>query len=95
MSGRGRLALCAFAATLMAACSMLPLVDPASWMLWAAFLLAVQYGVGVLGRRVPLPRLLTVAAQVLVMLVLLTVAFAREQAVAGFPAGPPGRAATR
>ncbi|MFG2402935.1 DUF3488 and DUF4129 domain-containing transglutaminase family protein [Streptomyces brevispora] len=88
MSGRGRLALCAFAATLMAACSMLPLVDPASWMLWAAFLLAVQYGVGVLGRRVPLPRLLTVAAQVLVMLVLLTVAFARERAVAGFLPGP-------
>ncbi|THA58539.1 DUF4129 domain-containing protein [Streptomyces sp. A0958] len=88
MSGRGRLALCAFAATLMAACSMLPLVDPVNWLVQAAFLLAVQYGVGALGRRVPLPRLLTVAAQVLVMLVLLTVAFAREQAVAGVLPGP-------
>ncbi|MEV7405447.1 DUF3488 and transglutaminase-like domain-containing protein [Streptomyces sp. NPDC091267] len=88
MSGRGRLALCAFAATLMAACSMLPLVDPVTWLLQAAFLLAIQCGVGALGRRVPLPRLLTVAAQVLVMLVLLTVAFAREQAPAGFLPGP-------
>lgn len=88
MSGRGRLALCAFAATLMAACSMLPLVDPVAWMLQAAFLLAVQYGVGALGRRVPLPRLLTIGAQLLVTLVLLTVSFAREQALAGFLPGP-------
>ncbi|MFD0020869.1 DUF3488 and DUF4129 domain-containing transglutaminase family protein [Streptomyces sp. NPDC058382] len=88
MSGRGRLALCAFAATLMAACSMLPLVDPVSWMVQAAFLLALQFGVGVLGRRVPLPRLLTVAAQLVAMVVLLTVAFAREQALAGFLPGP-------
>lgn len=87
MSGRGRLALCAFAATLMAACSMLPLVDPANWLVQAAFLLAVQSGVGALGRRV-LPRLLTVAAQAVVMLVLLTVAFAREQALAGVLPGP-------
>ncbi|WLQ33326.1 DUF3488 and transglutaminase-like domain-containing protein [Streptomyces castrisilvae] len=88
MSGRGRLALCAFAATLMAACSMLPLVDPAKWLVQAAFLLAIQFGVGALGRRVPLPRLLTVVAQALVVLVLLTVAFAREQAVAGVLPGP-------
>ncbi|MFJ4504148.1 DUF3488 and DUF4129 domain-containing transglutaminase family protein [Streptomyces sp. NPDC088864] len=88
MSGRGRLALGAFAATLMAACSMLPLVDPVSWLAQAAFLLAVQSGVGVLGRRVPLPRPLTVAAQALVMVVLLTVAFVREQAVAGVLPGP-------
>ncbi|WP_406097808.1 DUF3488 and DUF4129 domain-containing transglutaminase family protein [Streptomyces sp. NBC_01013] len=88
MSGRGRLALCAFAATLMAACSMLPLVDPVTWILQAAFLLAVQCGVGALGRRVPLPRLLTVAVQAMVMVVLLTVAFAREEALAGFLPGP-------
>ncbi|MGW1181797.1 transglutaminase TgpA family protein [Streptomyces drozdowiczii] len=88
MSGRGRLALAAFAATLMAACSMLPLVDPSNWMVQAVFLLAVQCGVGALGRRVPLPRLLTVGAQALVMVVLLTVAFAREQAVAGVLPGP-------
>ncbi|MFB8089304.1 DUF3488 and DUF4129 domain-containing transglutaminase family protein [Streptomyces sp. NPDC055992] len=88
MSGHGRLALGAFAATLMAACAMLPLVDPVTWVVQAAFLLAVQCGVGALGRRVPLPRLLTVTAQALVMVVLLTVAFAREQAVAGVLPGP-------
>ncbi|MEU8696746.1 DUF3488 and transglutaminase-like domain-containing protein [Streptomyces sp. NPDC048680] len=88
MSGRGRLALCAYAATLMAACSMLPLVDQVSWMMQAVFLLAIQCGVGALGRRMPLPRLLTVAAQMLVTLVLLTVTFAREQAPAGFLPGP-------
>ena len=54
MSGRGRLALCAFAATLMAAGAMLPLVDPAAWIVQAAFLLAIQSGVGALARRVPL-----------------------------------------
>ncbi|MFF1834094.1 DUF3488 and DUF4129 domain-containing transglutaminase family protein [Streptomyces sp. NPDC058231] len=88
MSGRGRLALCAFAATLLAAGSMLPLVDPVGWMLQAALLLAVQSGVGALARRVPLPRLLTVAAQFLVTLLLLTAVFAREQALAGFLPGP-------
>lgn len=88
MSGRGRLALCAYAATLMAACSMLPLVDPFTWILQASFLLAVQSGAGALGRRVPLPRLVTVAVQALVLVVLLTVAFAREQALAGFLPGP-------
>lgn len=88
MSGRGRLALCAFAATLMAACSMLPLVDPVTWILQASFLLAIQAGVGALGRRVPLPRPATVAVQALVLVVLLTVAFAREEALAGFLPGP-------
>ncbi|MER7727378.1 DUF3488 and transglutaminase-like domain-containing protein [Streptomyces sp. NPDC096323] len=88
MSGRGRLALCAYAATLMAACSMLPLVDPFTWILQASFLLALQCGVGALGRRVPLPRLVTVATQALVLVVLLTATFAREQALAGFLPGP-------
>ncbi|WP_285565322.1 DUF3488 and transglutaminase-like domain-containing protein [Streptomyces sp. RTGN2] len=88
MSGRGRLALGAFAATLMAACSMLPLVDPVTWILQASFLLAIQCGVGALGRRVPLPRLLTVGTQAVVLVLLLTVAFAREQALAGFVPGP-------
>ncbi|MET8415511.1 transglutaminase TgpA family protein [Streptomyces sp. NPDC005134] len=88
MSGRGRLALCAFAATLLAAGSMLPLVDPTAWIVQAAFLLAVQSGVGALARRVPLPRLLIVTVQFLVTLVLLTVMFARGQALIGFLPGP-------
>ncbi|MFB7695066.1 DUF3488 and DUF4129 domain-containing transglutaminase family protein [Streptomyces sp. NPDC056081] len=88
MSGRGRLALCAFVATLAAATSMLPLVDPATWILQAAFLLAVQSGTGALVRRAPMPRAVIVAAQALVMLVLLTVVFARGQAPAGVLPGP-------
>ncbi|MGQ4384184.1 transglutaminase TgpA family protein [Streptomyces sp. SAS_270] len=88
MSGRARLALCAAAATLMAACALLPLVDPATWILQAAFLLAVQTGVGALTRRVPLARPLTVAVQALVTLMLLTLVFARQQAIAGIVPGP-------
>ncbi|MEV8125538.1 DUF3488 and transglutaminase-like domain-containing protein [Streptomyces sp. NPDC085944] len=88
MSGRARLSLCAWAATLMTACALLPLVDPATWILQAAVLLAAQSGVGAVARRVPLARPLTIAAQALVTLVLLTLVFAREQAVAGLVPGP-------
>ena len=88
ISGRARLALCAWAATLMAACALLPLVEPSVWFVQAAFLLAVQSGVGAAARRVPLARPLTVVAQVVVTLVLLTLAFAREHAVAGLIPGP-------
>ncbi|MDL5201059.1 DUF3488 and transglutaminase-like domain-containing protein [Streptomyces sp. ALI-76-A] len=88
MSGRVRLTLCAWAATLMAACTLLPLVEPATWILQAAFLLAVQSGVGAAARRVPLARPLTVAAQALVTLILLTLTFAREQAFVGLVPGP-------
>ncbi|MFJ9538077.1 DUF3488 and DUF4129 domain-containing transglutaminase family protein [Streptomyces sp. NPDC101225] len=88
MSGRARLALCAWAATLMASCSLLPLVTPATWILQAAVLLAVQTGVGAVTRRVPLARPLTIAAQALVTLLLLTLVFARQQALAGIVPGP-------
>ncbi|WP_037863393.1 transglutaminase TgpA family protein [Streptomyces sp. NRRL S-340] len=88
MSGRTRLALCAAAATLMAACALLPLVSPATWILQVTLMLAVQSGVGVAARRVPLARPLTVAAQALVTLLLLTLVFARSQAVAGLLPGP-------
>ncbi|WP_179382536.1 DUF3488 and transglutaminase-like domain-containing protein [Streptomyces sp. SA15] len=88
MSGRARLTLCSWAATLMASCALLPLVEPATWILQAAFLLAVQTGVGAAARRVPLARPLTLAAQALVTLVLLTLTFSREQAFAGLIPGP-------
>ena len=78
MSGGARLALCAMAATLMSACALLPLVTPATWLLQAAFLLAIQTGVGAAARRVPLARPLTIGAQALVTLMLLTLTFARE-----------------
>lgn len=88
MSGRARLALWAWGATLMAACALLPLVDPAFWILEAAVLLAVQSGVGAAARRVPLARPLTIAAQAVVGLMLLTLDFARQQALAGLIPGP-------
>ncbi|MFI5791916.1 DUF3488 and DUF4129 domain-containing transglutaminase family protein [Streptomyces sp. NPDC051677] len=88
MSGRARLTLCSAAATLLASCALLPLVEPATWLLQAAFLLAIQSGVGAATRRVPLARPLTVAAQALVTLVLLTLVFAREHALAGLIPGP-------
>ncbi|GGU19830.1 transglutaminase TgpA family protein [Streptomyces lavendofoliae] len=88
MSGRGRLALCAFAATLMAAGALLPLVDPATWIVQAALLLAVQSGAGALVRRWSSARALTVSVQILVALTALTVVFARDHAVAGFLPGP-------
>lgn len=88
MSGRARLTVCAAAATLMAASALLPLVEQTSWILLAAVLLAVQCGVGAATRRVPLARPLTVLAQVLATLVLLTLVFAREQALAGLIPGP-------
>ncbi|CAM5403213.1 hypothetical protein SGRIM128S_02035 [Streptomyces griseomycini] len=51
------------------------------WILQAAFVLAVQSGVGAAARRVLLARALTVAAQALVTLLLLTLLFAREHAL--------------
>ncbi|MEU6555178.1 DUF3488 and transglutaminase-like domain-containing protein [Streptomyces sp. NPDC046915] len=88
MSGRARLALFAAAATLMVSCALLPLVDGPAWLFQAAVLVAVQTGVGAATRRVPLARPLTVAAQALVTLLLLTLLFAHEQAVAGLIPGP-------
>ncbi|KOV93660.1 transglutaminase TgpA family protein [Streptomyces sp. NRRL B-3648] len=88
MSGRARLALCAAAATLMTSCALLPLVAAPTWLFQLVPLLAVQTGVGAAARRVPLGRPLTVAVQALVTLVLLTLVFARQHAVAGLVPGP-------
>ncbi len=88
MSGRTRLALCAFTATMMAAGALLPLVETSRWIAQAAFLLAVQSGVGVLARRLSSARVLTVCLQLLVTLLTVTVAFAREHALFGVVPGP-------
>ncbi|MEE4424012.1 transglutaminase TgpA family protein [Streptomyces bugieae] len=88
MSGRARLALCAAVATLCAACALLPLVDPISWIFQAAILLAIMTGVGALARRAPLAGPLTIAAQLLVLVLLLTVLFVPADAVLGVLPGP-------
>ncbi|GAA2727850.1 DUF3488 and transglutaminase-like domain-containing protein [Streptomyces nogalater] len=88
MSGRARLALCAAAATLLASCSLLPLLAKPTWLLQLVPLLAVQTGVGAAARRIPLGRSLTLVAQLLVTVVLLTVVCARQHAIAGLIPGP-------
>lgn len=88
MSGGARLTLAAWWATVASACALLPLVSPAGWLFQAAALLAVQSGVGMAARRVPLARPLTILAQVLVSLVLLTVIFTQESAFAGLVPSP-------
>ncbi|MEV5679893.1 DUF3488 and transglutaminase-like domain-containing protein [Streptomyces sp. NPDC052179] len=88
MSGRTRLALCAFAATLMAAGALLPLVESAGWLPQAVVLLAIQGGAGAFARRMTPARSLTVAAQALVTLLVLTVVFARDHALFGVLPGP-------
>lgn len=88
MSGATRLAVCAVLATAGAASALVPLVDGASWLADAVLLLAAQSAVGALARRTPLPRTLTVALQALAALLLLTVVFVRDRAVAGLLPGP-------
>ncbi|WP_217228890.1 transglutaminase TgpA family protein [Streptomyces anulatus] len=88
MSGRARLALCAYAATLLAAGALIPLVDGVGWLVQAAVLLGVQSGVGALARRVPLARTLTIGVQTLVTLLLLTLVFVRDHALFGVLPGP-------
>ncbi|MES4905167.1 MULTISPECIES: DUF3488 and transglutaminase-like domain-containing protein [unclassified Streptomyces] len=88
MSGSVRLAICAALATVAAACALLPLVDKPGWLVQAALLLAIQSTVGALARRVPLARPLTLAAQAVTGLLLLTIAFARHEALAGVLPSP-------
>ncbi|MGW7579108.1 transglutaminaseTgpA domain-containing protein [Streptomyces sp. NPDC054765] len=88
MSGRARLAVCAAVATLCAAGALLPLVDPVTWMFEAAILLGLMTGVGAAARRVPLAGPLTICVQALSAVLLLTLLFARHEAVLGLLPGP-------
>ncbi|WP_326591363.1 transglutaminase family protein [Streptomyces sp. NBC_01294] len=76
MSGRAKLTVFAALATLLTSWSLSPLVESTAWLLHAAVLLIVQSAVGAGCRRVPLARSLTVAAQLLVSLLLLVFLFA-------------------
>ncbi|WP_153456150.1 transglutaminase family protein [Streptomyces smaragdinus] len=88
MSGRGRLAFAAWTATLLTTTALLPLTDGAGWYFQAVFVVSVVTGTGVVGRRIPLARPATVALQVLVSVMLLTLMFAASQAFAGLIPGP-------
>jgi transglutaminase-like putative cysteine protease len=80
--------LCAAAATLLTACALLPLTTSAVWLVQSALLMVPPAAAGVLARRVPLARPLTVLAQLVVLLVLLTVMFARSEAWFGVLPSP-------
>ncbi|MGW3012217.1 transglutaminase family protein [Streptomyces sp. NPDC001219] len=88
MSGRARLALCAAVATLCAAGALLPLVEPISWLIEAAALLAVVTGVGAAARRAPLAGPLVIGAQLLAGVLLMTLLFTPGEAILGILPGP-------
>ncbi|NLU67639.1 DUF3488 domain-containing transglutaminase family protein [Streptomyces sp. HNM0574] len=75
-------------ATLASACALLPLADPAWWLLQAAALVVVQAGAGVALRRASAPPPVVPLVQAVLSLLLLTVLFARDAAVAGLLPGP-------
>lgn len=88
MSGRARLTVCAAAASLLAATALLPLTDKMTWFFKAVFVVCAIGGVGMVARRIPLARPLTVLAQTAVTVVLLTMLFASEKALGGMIPGP-------
>jgi transglutaminase-like putative cysteine protease len=88
MSGRARLTVFAALASLMAAAALLPLASPRGWYAKALLCVVLQAGVGAAARRVPLARPLTILAQLLVSLLVLTAMFTPHQAVAGVLPGP-------
>jgi transglutaminase-like putative cysteine protease len=83
MTGRARLAFTSCLATMLVACALLPLVKPAAWYFEALILVGVQAGAAAAARRVPLSRPLTVLAQLVAVLLALTLVFTRSSALAG------------
>jgi transglutaminase-like putative cysteine protease len=88
MTGRTRLAFTSCLATMLVACSLLPLVSPAGWYFEAMVLVAAQAGAGAAARRVPLSRPLTVLAQLVTVLLTLTFVFSHGSALAGIVPTP-------
>ena len=88
MNGRTRIALHATSATLLTSICLWPLVTPADWLVEAALLLLVVTLAGLGLRRLGAPRALVPLFQLLLLLLLLTVAFASSQAILGVLPGP-------
>ncbi|RMI29774.1 transglutaminaseTgpA domain-containing protein [Streptomyces triticirhizae] len=78
-----RTGLAAWLATVLAASSLLPLIDGTDWLVQAALLLLAQSGAAALLRHSPLPSGLVALCQLGVGLLLLTMASAGEYALAG------------
>ncbi|WP_042386084.1 transglutaminase TgpA family protein [Streptacidiphilus melanogenes] len=88
MNGRTRIAVSAVTATVLTALCLWPLVQPSSWIVGAAFLLALVAAAGAGAGRLALPRPLTVLVQLFVAFLLVTFSFAGDQAWARFIPGP-------
>ncbi|WP_037907395.1 transglutaminase TgpA family protein [Actinacidiphila yeochonensis] len=88
MSGQARLTVCAAVAAMMAAFSLLPLTSDSKWYFQALLIVCLQAAVGAVARRLPLARPLTVLAQAVVSLVVVTMIFASGQALGGILPGP-------
>lgn len=88
VSSQVRLTAFAALASVLTGCALLPLVSPSGWLAQAALLVVAQGAVGLLGRRAPLPRPVTVLLQCVTLLVLLVFGFARDVAPLGFVPSP-------
>ncbi|MFC1416829.1 transglutaminase TgpA family protein [Streptacidiphilus cavernicola] len=88
MNGRTRIAFCGAAATMLTALCLWPLVTPNGWLVQAAFLVLVVTCLGLGLRRIPVPRPVVPAVQLVVVLLLLTVFYAGGSAVGGVLPGP-------
>ncbi|MDB1089876.1 DUF3488 and transglutaminase-like domain-containing protein [Streptomyces sp. ACA25] len=88
MDGRIRIAAAAWAATVAAACTLLPLVDSGAWLVQAALLLAAQGTVGAVLRGWGRSGVLTFTAQILTSGLLLTLVTVPGYALGGLVPGP-------
>ncbi|MFE5210709.1 transglutaminaseTgpA domain-containing protein [Streptomyces sp. NPDC056600] len=88
MSLRTRTTLAAAAATLLTALALIPLTEEGTWYAKAVVAVALLAGVGATARRFSAPRPTVVVVELTASLALLSLFFAREQAVAWLLPGP-------
>ncbi|MFC1443885.1 DUF3488 and transglutaminase-like domain-containing protein [Streptacidiphilus sp. N1-10] len=88
MNGRTRIAFSGAAATLLTALCLWPLITPAYWLIQAAFVIALVTAAGLGLRRLAVPRPLVPLAQLLLIVLLLTLFYASSTAVGGILPGP-------
>jgi transglutaminase-like putative cysteine protease len=88
MSVTARTTLAAAAATLLTAMALIPLTEEGTWYTQAVLAVLVVTGVGAGARRFSAPRPTVVVVELMASLALLSLFFAREQAVAWLLPGP-------
>lgn len=88
MNGRTRIAFSGAAATLLTALCLWPLISPAYWLVQAGFVIVLVTSAGLGLRRLPVPRPLVPLAQLLLVVLLLTLFYASGTAVGGVLPGP-------